>query len=66
MMTKIASGNQHVKYIPLRNLYCTDKQCGPYKDNILIYRDTDHLSAAASQIGAQRLGQVIRSATSSP
>lgn len=66
MMTQIAKANKHVKYIQLRNLYCTDKQCGPYKDNTLIYRDTDHLSLAASQLGANRLAQVIRSSRPSP
>jgi len=66
MMTLIASSNKHVKYIQLRNLYCTDKQCGPYKGSTLIYRDTDHLSLAASQLGANRLAQVIRSIRPSP
>jgi hypothetical protein len=66
MMTLIASSNKHVKYIQLRNLYFTDKQCGPYKGSTLIYRDTDHLSLAASQLGANRLAQVIRSIRPSP
>jgi peptidoglycan/LPS O-acetylase OafA/YrhL len=66
MMTQIASSNKHAKYIQLRNIYCTDKQCGPYKDNTLIYRDADHLSLAASQLGANRLAQVIRSSRPSP
>ena len=61
LMRQVASGSQQVKYIPLHQLYCTEKQCGPYKDNLLIYRDTDHLSREASLLGANRLAQVIRS-----
>jgi peptidoglycan/LPS O-acetylase OafA/YrhL len=65
LMTQVASGSPHVKYIPLRQLYCNEKQCGPYNGKLLIYRDTDHLSADASQLGANRLAQIIRTLPSS-
>jgi hypothetical protein len=59
MAERIMKNNPNVTYVKLRDLYCINQTCGPYKGDLMIYRDTDHLTAAASELGAQRIAAAI-------
>jgi len=59
MAERIQKDNPNVTYVKLRDLYCINQVCGPYKGDLMIYRDTDHLTEAASELGAQRIAAAI-------
>jgi len=63
MVERIIKSNPNVSYAKLRDLYCINHECGPYKGDLMIYRDTDHLTEAASQLGAQRIAAAIERST---
>jgi hypothetical protein len=56
---RIKQDYPNVVYLKLRQLYCVDQSCGPYKGDLIIYRDTDHLTLEASQLGAQRIAKAL-------
>jgi hypothetical protein len=60
MVGRIISRNPNVIYAKLRDLYCEADRCGPYKGNLILYRDTDHLTEAASLLGAQRIADILQ------
>ena len=55
----IARDHPGMRYVPLRDLYCEHKQCGPYRGALMLYQDSDHLSVAASRLGAARLAAML-------
>lgn len=59
MAERIQKDNPNVTYVKLRDLYCINQVCGPYKGDLMIYRDSDHLTEAASELGAQRIAAAI-------
>lgn len=59
MAERIQKDNPNVTYIKLRDLYCINRVCGPYKGDLMIYRDSDHLTEAASELGAQKIAAAI-------
>jgi len=60
MVSRIISNNSNVIYVKLRDLYCETARCGPYKGKLMLYRDTDHLTEAASRLGAQRIADTLQ------
>jgi len=60
MVSRIMNKNPNVIYAKLRELYCETDRCGPYKGNLVLYRDTDHLTEAASLLGAQRIAETLQ------
>jgi len=63
MAERIQKDSPNATYIKLRDLYCINQLCGPYKGDLMIYRDTDHLTAAASELGARRIAATIAHST---
>jgi peptidoglycan/LPS O-acetylase OafA/YrhL len=59
VMGRMTATHQNVRYALLRDIYCEDLRCGLYKNNLIIYRDTDHLTPEASQLGAARIAEII-------
>jgi len=59
MMARIMAVHPNVRFARLRDIYCDVRNCGLYKGNLVIYRDTDHLTAEASQLGAAKIAQII-------
>jgi hypothetical protein len=60
MVSRIISKNHNVIYAKLRGLYCEADRCGPYKGKLMLYRDSDHLTKAASLLGAQRIANTLQ------
>jgi peptidoglycan/LPS O-acetylase OafA/YrhL len=60
MVARIIRNNPNVIYAKLRDLYCEADRCGPYKGKLMLYRDTDHLTEAASRLGAQRIADTLQ------
>jgi hypothetical protein len=60
MVAQIIRNNPNVIYAKLRDLYCEADRCGPYKGKLMLYRDTDHLTEAASWLGAQRIADTLQ------
>lgn len=65
MASRIEALHTNVRYARLRDLYCGKVQCGPSIDHRIIYRDTDHLTETASQLGAAKLAPLILAHSSS-
>jgi hypothetical protein len=65
MASRIEALHNNVRYARLRSLYCGKDQCGPNVDQMIIYRDTDHLTEKASQLGAAKLAPLILAHSSS-
>ena len=40
----------NVRYIDLLNIFCDQKTCRPFKDNVVLYTDTHHLSQAGADL----------------
>jgi peptidoglycan/LPS O-acetylase OafA/YrhL len=57
---RIIKSYPRVQYAQLRTLYCENNSCGPYKGELMLYQDSDHLTVAASRLGAERLAAMIR------
>ena len=61
LVEALARRHPGVRAVRLRDLYCTEQQCGPYRGELMLYQDSDHLSVAASRLGAARLAALLRS-----
>lgn len=54
LLRKISSGIPALHYHELRDLLCDDNQCSMVKNNVLMYRDSEHLNIPGSlYIGAE-------------
>ena len=49
----------NVHYIDMSDAYCDEQNCWTVKDNLMIYRDSHHLTATYAQHLAKGLGQKI-------
>jgi len=57
----LARRHRGVRAVQLRDLYCSEQECGPYRGALMLYQDSDHLSVAASRLGAARLAAILKS-----
>jgi len=60
LMHSLETVHPKFHYVKLRDLYCDDSICGPYKGALFLYKDNNHLGLQASLLGASRLASVVR------
>jgi len=61
MMHTLEADHPEFHYVQLRDLYCQGSVCGPYRDELSLYKDNNHLTPEASLLGAARVAAAVRS-----
>jgi peptidoglycan/LPS O-acetylase OafA/YrhL len=51
---------KRVKYVDLTDYLCSERMCGPEKDGVIIYRDSNHLSVSFVSAFAPTLKDILR------
>lgn len=59
MLEKLAKENANVRYVSLRDLFCTSDSCSMIHDNTVMYRDNHHLNIVGSKFVGEEIVKLL-------
>lgn len=59
MLERLAKENPNVRYVSLRDLFCSSDSCSMIHDNSVMYRDNHHLNIVGSKFVGQEIAKLL-------
>lgn len=59
MLEQLAKNNPNVRYVSLRDLFCTSDSCSMIHDDAVMYRDSHHLNIVGSKFVGQEIAKLL-------
>jgi peptidoglycan/LPS O-acetylase OafA/YrhL len=59
MLEQLAKKNPNVRYVSLRDLFCTSDSCSMIHDDAVMYRDSHHLNIVGSKFVGQEIAKLL-------